>query len=124
MKARPRAECHENETDLFPIDPVTGVLGTPLEFDDSQFQVPHACQGTDFWTHCRCGGSQEAQRRTAALWLHGFGDDNVARFLKADSDSEPDLLLLTADFDVSFRGMAWAPTCGRSRRGRTSSGAT
>jgi hypothetical protein len=130
----------ENETDLFPIDPVTGVLGAPLPFDNSQFQMPHACQGTDFWTHCRCGGSQEAQRRTqadaevdtvdtevdlaeeisvraiaydpvaAALWLHGFGDDNVARFLKVDSDAEPDLLLQTDDFNVSLRSMAWDGT--------------
>jgi hypothetical protein len=101
----------------------------------------HAAQGTDFWTHCRCGGSQDAQRRTQAdaavdlvdsevdlleqisvraiawdpaasvLWLHGHGrEDSVARFLKVDSNSEPDVLLDVADFDVSFRSMAWDGT--------------
>ncbi len=130
----------ENEDDVYPIDPVTGVLGAPITFDNSQFQMVHACQGTDFWTHCRCGGSQEAQRRTqadafvdqvdtqvdlleeisvraiaydpvaAVLWLHGFGDDGIARFLRVDSDSEPDVLLQTGDFDVSLRSMAWDGT--------------
>src|SRR5262245_7383024 len=96
----------ENEEDVFPIDPMTGALGVPVQLVASQFQMVHACQGTDFWTHCRCGGSQEAQRRTQAdvfvdqvdtendllneisvrgiaydavgnvLWLHGFGRDD------------------------------------------------
>jgi hypothetical protein len=130
----------ENETEVYPIDPGSGILGAPLPFDNSQFQMVHAAQGTDFWTHCRCGGSQEAQRRTqldaavdtvdtevdlleeisvraiawdsvsSHLWLHGFGDDNTARFLEVDSDSEPDGLLATNSFDVSLRSMVWDGT--------------
>jgi len=58
----------EDNTGLvFPINPSTGVLGASVDLGFfSQFSHVHAMQGADFWTHCGCGGSEEAERRTAA----------------------------------------------------------
>lgn len=52
---------------VFPINPGTGALGAPIDLGSfSQFSHVHAMQGADFWTHCGCGGSQEADRRDMA----------------------------------------------------------
>jgi hypothetical protein len=81
----------DNTGMVFPIDPATGVLGTPVDLgSSSQFTHVHAMQGTDFWAHCGCGGSQDAQRRTMA----GATVDSV--------DTETDL----AD-RIGIRGIAY-----------------
>jgi hypothetical protein len=55
-----------NTAMIFPVDPSTGMVGTPIGLTGSQFSHVHSMQGSDFWTHCGCGGSQEAQRRSMA----------------------------------------------------------
>ena len=55
----------ENNTGMIlPVDPSTGAVGTPVGLTGSQFSHVHSMQGSDFWSHCGCGGSQEAQRRS------------------------------------------------------------
>lgn len=56
----------DNTAEIFPVSPTTGAVGTPVTIGFSQFTHVHAMQGADFWAHCGCGGSQEAQRRTMA----------------------------------------------------------
>jgi hypothetical protein len=128
----------EEDTALVhPVDPATGSTGTPLDLGASQFTHVHAMQGSDFWTHCGCGGSQEASRRTSAgaevdlveteplgrdlrvraiaydpvgnvLWLHGQDrTGGPSRFLKVNSDAEPDVLLAEPVFDVFMSGLSW-----------------
>lgn len=120
--------------DVHPVDPATGAVGSPISLSQSRFV--HAVQGADFWTHCNCGGNQEAQRRTTSdalvdevstqdlaneinidaiaydpaesvLWLQGRDrNDDVHRFLKVNSDAEPDQLLRVAAFDIPMDGLA------------------
>ena len=57
----------ENNTRMiYPVNPLTGATGAPVSLSGSQFSHVHAMQGDNFWAHCGCGGSQEAQRRTMA----------------------------------------------------------
>jgi hypothetical protein len=45
------------------------------------------------------------------LWLHGRGaDDGVYRFLKVNSNAEPDVLLDTIDFDLWLAALTWDGT--------------
>jgi hypothetical protein len=130
----------ENTGNVFPVDPATGVAGTPILLDSSQFTHVHAVQDGDFWTHCGCGGSPEAGRVTAAdvlvdevqtdtelgdeisvrgiafdpaggvLWLHGTNDAGQGRLLKVDASGEPDLLVTAFDLDAFFSGLAFDGT--------------
>jgi len=56
----------DNTAMIFPVDPSTGTVGIPVSLAGSQFSHVHSMQGSDFWAHCGCGGSQEAQRRSMA----------------------------------------------------------
>lgn len=80
----------QNTRLVFPINPATGAAGAPANLGGSQFSHVHAMQGADFWTHCGCGGSQEAQRRTPA----GAMVDEV--------DTDTDL-----GFEIGIRGIAY-----------------
>jgi hypothetical protein len=56
----------ENTGMIQQVDPATGTLGSPADLAFSQFSHVHAIQAGDFWTHCGCGNSEDAQRRTMA----------------------------------------------------------
>ena len=56
----------ENGTDLVQrVDPASGALGGPITLP-GQFQMVHAAQGDDFWTHCRCGNVTDTRRVSKA----------------------------------------------------------
>jgi hypothetical protein len=123
----------DDEDRVVPVDPGTGVAGTPLGLSPPYI---YAAQGADFWVSCHCGGSEEALRITraglevdavdtilelgdeigveaiaydaagAVLWLHGFNDDNQGRLLKVDPAGEPDVLLAGYDLDADIRSLA------------------
>jgi hypothetical protein len=130
----------EDNGDIYPVNPGTGVVGATVTLSGQYDQV-NAMQGGDFWLHCGCGGSEEAQRRTNpagvvvdqvntdtdlgqrinidamaydssanVLWLQGRDAANVRRFLSVNSNAEPDLLLGSSVFDVSLNGMTWDGT--------------
>jgi len=125
-----------NYTDrIVSVDPATGSTGAPLTLSNAYV---HAAQSADFWTHCNCGGSEEAFRVTragqladevktptelgeeisveaiafdaasGALWLHGWNDANQGRLMKVDAGGEPDVLLQAFDLDASITGMTFA----------------
>lgn len=130
----------ENTGNVFPVDPATGTAGTPILLDSTQFTHVHAVQDGDFWTHCGCGGSQEAGRVTAldalvdevqtdtelgdeigvrgiaydptggVLWLHGSNDAGQGRLLAVDASGEPDLLVTAFDLDAFLTGLAFDGT--------------
>jgi hypothetical protein len=125
---------------VFPVDPGTGAVGTPLALGNTQFTHVHAMQAGDFWTHCGCGGSEEAGRVTAldalvdevetdgelgdeigvraiaydpaggVLWLHGSNDAGQGRLLAVDASGEPDLLVTDFDLDAFLTGLAFDGT--------------
>lgn len=121
------------ETDvILPVNATTFATGTPITTQGS-FQHIFAMDGADFWAHCGCGGSPEAQRTTPAgvvvdlvetgtgglahditiragtwdgsrLWLYGEGD-----LLRVNSGLEPDQLdsFIALDFEpeaLAFEG--------------------
>jgi hypothetical protein len=130
----------DNTGNVFPVDPATGAAGTPILLDNTQFTHVHAVQDGDFWTHCGCGGSEEAGRVTAldslvdeveteselgdeigvraiaydatggVLWLHGSNDAGQGRLLKVDASGEPDVLLTAFDLDAFLSGLAFDGT--------------
>lgn len=119
---------------IVPVDPESGSPGAPLALSNGHV---HAAQGADFWTHCNCGGSEEAYRMTrgnqivdevqtglelgeemsvesiafdastGVLWLHGWNDANQGRLMKVDASAEPDVLLQAYDLDASVTGMSF-----------------
>jgi hypothetical protein len=127
----------QNVGEIVPVDPATGLTGTPREFGFGQFDHPHASFGPDLWTHCACGGTQEAGRVTTAntladevrtveelgeelsiraiaydpdadfLWLHGTNDEGRGRLMKVDPSGEPDVLVQAFDVDAFLSGLAF-----------------
>jgi hypothetical protein len=127
----------ENVSEIISVDPATGLTGTQREFGSGQFNHPHASFGPDIWTHCACGGSQEAGRVTFAntladevrtgeelaeemsvraiaydpaadfLWLHGRNRESQGRLMKVDPGGEPDVLVQAFDIDADFSGLAF-----------------
>lgn len=122
--------------DVYPVDPITGALGTPIELSSARYV--HATQGDEFWTS---DGNDEAQRRSKAdvlgdsiktdtdldldfeitamafnpdnqtLWLHGYDyTDNVNRFHAVNAGAEPDVLLVSALFGPELVGATWDGT--------------
>lgn len=97
-------------------------------------------QGDNFWTFCDvCGASRVAALRdqtgagldevdtdalgapiairamlwradTSTLWLHGLGTDGVYKFLRVNSDAEPDTLVDTIPLDLMLSGLAYDGT--------------
>jgi hypothetical protein len=130
----------QNVGEIVPVDPGTGAAGPRREFGANQFTHVHASAGADFWTHCGCGGSEEAGLVTAAnrlvdevetgeelgedinvrgiafdpasgrLWLHGTNAENQGRLLRVDPSGEPDVLVEAFDLDASFSGLAFDGT--------------
>lgn len=114
------------------IDPDTGtVLETFTSFSGAQHI--QTTQDAGFWSHCGCGGSEDArltdgtvsdvvdtadlgaeiQIRAMAfdpvgrvLWFQGT-NQGAGRILKVDADAEPDVLLDSGPFDEFLAGMAW-----------------
>jgi hypothetical protein len=86
----------ENTEMIQQVDPASGALGTPVDLSSSQFSHVHAMQAGDFWAHCGCGGSQEAQRRT------------MADVFVDEVDTENDL-----GEEISVRGIAYDPAGAR-----------
>ena len=117
------------QTDVvLPINATTFATGTPIT---TQTSFPHifAMDGADFWAHCGCGGSPEAQRTTPAgvavdlvetgvglaheisvragawdgsrLWLYGRNNDQKNELLRVNSGLEPDQLdaFVALDFE-------------------------
>ncbi|MCB9826162.1 MAG: hypothetical protein H6805_10105 [Planctomycetes bacterium] len=115
-------------------DPGTGLLLSPLA--NTQSRLPQTVQGSHFWTHCGCGGSRDAYRRslgtvydtvssesemggpitframayvpnTDRLWLHGRAfDDQFGRFYVMNTLSEPDVVETTVPFNRDLRALA------------------
>lgn len=129
---------NEEDTDrLVPVDPATGAARPPVAFTSSAYVHASLANG-DFWTHCNCGGSEEAYRVTRAgqqvdqvntgtelgeeigvdaiafdtttgvLWLYGWNDANQGRLLKVDAGGEPDALLEAFDLDAYITGMSFS----------------
>jgi hypothetical protein len=104
----------QNVSEIVPVDPATGIAGTQKPFGAGQLSHPHAASGADFWTHCACGGSQEAGLVSGAnvlldevetgpelgeelgvraiafdaasgrLWLHGYTNAGGRKLLEVD----------------------------------------
>lgn len=116
-------------------DPVTGTLGDPLGPTSSR--LVQTTEGPYFWTHCGCGGSRDAFKRTLTsvhdtvssedemggpitfrgmayhassnrLWLHGRPfDSQSGQFYVMNTTSEPDVVEETIAFNRDIRGMAF-----------------
>jgi hypothetical protein len=90
-----------------PLDPTDDTFGTPqpIPAGAGQFSHIHAHQEGDFWTHCGCGGSEDARRVSPA---DGSTIDNVDTTalpttigIRGIAVAGPDLIL--AGFDFSDR---------------------
>lgn len=119
----------EDSNTIYPFDTSTETLltGSGKDFGTYYSHI-HAYQGGDFWTHCHCGGNEDASLRTTAgvevdnvdtdadlgheinidaiawdgthLWLYGYSYDLAKdQLLKVDSNAEPDSLEDSYDFD-------------------------
>ncbi|MGE0191598.1 MAG: hypothetical protein AB7T63_06095 [Planctomycetota bacterium] len=116
----------------------TGLLLAPLA--STQSRLPQTVQGSHFWTHCGCGGSRDAFRRslttvfdtvssddelgggatframayvptTDRLWVHVRPfDDQVGRFHVLDTLGEPNTAEATFAFNRDLRGLAFDGT--------------
>jgi hypothetical protein len=130
----------EDVGEIVPIDPAAGTAGTQQEFGNGQFTHLHAYDDGAFWTHCGCGGSEEAARvsfdgakldqvdtepelgeelgvRAIAfdpaskhLWLFGHNEENQGRLFEVDPAGEPDVLVQAFDLDADFSGLAFDGT--------------
>ncbi len=119
-------------------DPFTGLLGTPLGPTSSR--LVQTAQGLYFWTHCGCGGSRDAFKRTMTsvydtvssedemggpitframayvpstdrLWLHGRPfDSQYGQFFIMNTNGEPDVIEDTISFNRDLRGLAFDGT--------------
>ncbi len=126
----------DNQIQAYDLD--TNSLVAPLGPTQSRFL--QTSQGTDLWTHCGCGGSPDVFRRnlttvfdtvhtgndlgleitvragaynsaTDRLWLHGAADaTGQQQFLIVNTNGEPDVLVESALFDRSLRGLAFDGT--------------
>jgi len=115
--------------------PITGTLGDPLGPTTSR--LVQTAQGPYFWTHCGCGGSRDAFKRTLAsvfdtvssedemggpitframayeptsdrLWLHGRAfDTQFGRFYVMNTNGEPDAVEEMISFNRDIRAMAF-----------------
>lgn len=124
----------ENDDKVYPIDPDTAALGTPITLDGAR--IVHASTGADFWGF---HDSRVAERRNPAnvqidavstktdlgvedfyiealafnatnqtLWLHGYDEAlGASRFLAVNAAAEPDVLLGNSPFPVTLTGVAW-----------------
>ncbi len=59
-----RALFTNTRDQVIPVNPETGAADAPLTL--TTFNKVFAAQGTDLWTHCACGGSEEAVRISQA----------------------------------------------------------
>jgi hypothetical protein len=112
----------------------THTLGAPLGPTSSR--LVQAAQGAYFWTHCGCGGSRDAFKRTLSvivdtvssedemggpitframtyvpttdrLWIHGRDfDDQFGRFYVMNTNGEPDQIEQQISFNRDIRGLA------------------
>lgn len=122
-------------TQIETFDLTTGTLGTPLGPNSSR--LVQTTEGGFFWTHCGCGGSRDAYKRTIStvfdtvssedemgepitframaymdatdrLWLHGRPFDNqYGQFFVMNTNSEPDLVEDTISFNRDIRAMTF-----------------
>jgi hypothetical protein len=100
----------EGSSLVYPIDPATGTPGTPLTIENTQFTHVHASQGSDFWTHCGCGGSPEAGRIGPA---GGALVDEV----KTDTELNDEVGVRSIAFDPAA-GVLWIHGRNDSNEGR------
>jgi hypothetical protein len=130
----------EDVAEIVPIDPAAGTAGTRQDFGSGQFTHLHAYDNGAFWTHCGCGGSEEAARvsfanakldqvdtepelgeelgvraiafdpGTGHLWLFGHNEENQGRLFEVDPSGEPDVLVHAFDLDADFSGLAFDGT--------------
>lgn len=119
------------------INPTNGSIAGTENLGATYYDVPVTMQGaTDYWGHCACGGSEDVGRYKAGaaptdtintrtdlsnqisvrmgafdgthLWLGGYSYANrVNRFLKINSNAEPDVLLGSFDFDQWMQAIAF-----------------
>ena len=120
------------------LNPATGAeVGTESLSLAGQYTQIQAMQGTDYWAHCGCGGSQDVHRvkasvstpvkaidtgtdlgkeigvRTGAfdgtnLWLGGYGRaDNKQYVLKVNSGATPPVLLGSFEFASSLQALTF-----------------
>jgi hypothetical protein len=110
-------------------------IGTP--FGPVSSRLPQTSQGSTFWTHCGCGGSRDAFRRSLTtlfdtvssedemggpitframaydpaadrLWLHGRPfDSQFGQFYVMNTNGEPDLIEQTLSFNRDLRALAF-----------------
>jgi hypothetical protein len=129
-----------NTDSVYPVNPTTGVLGTPVTLSASQFDNLQTMQGADFWLLCDCGNDSTTNRRTNmdvsvstvdtntfadpvsieamaydngnnVLWLDGSRLlDRQGWLLEVNSNATPPTLLQNAAFDVSLRSLTWDGT--------------
>ncbi len=125
-----------DQIERFDLD--TNMIIAPVAPTQNRFV--QAKQGFDFWTHCGCGGSPEATRRTLIsvidtvhtgndlgeqitiraaefvpttnrLWLHGRSNaGNSFQFLVVNSNAEPDVLEQEIFFNRDVRGLSFDGT--------------
>lgn len=116
----------------------THSIGTPLGATSSR--LVQTAQGSYLWTHCGCGGSRDAFKRTLSLvvdtvssetemggaitframvynpstdrlWLHGRPfDSQFGQFYVVDTSGEPDIVEQTISFNRDIRGLAYDGT--------------
>jgi len=53
----------EGTSMIYPVDPGTGAVGTPVDLGFSQYSHVKAMQGASFWTTCGCGSDDDARLR-------------------------------------------------------------
>ncbi len=115
--------------------PGTGTLGTPL--GPTSNRLVQTSQDGFLWTHCGCGGSRDAFKRTLLvlgdtvssedemggpitframaydsindrLWLHGRPfDDEFGRFFVVNTNGEPDVVEQEISFNRDLRALAF-----------------
>lgn len=117
----------DDDNSMFQINLATGEVGSKITNLNA---MPVARQDASFWTHCACGGSEDATLiapggsaqdtvstdtlgqqiqidigavdGAGTLWLGGNGNDGVRRILKITTTGEPDVLVATIEVPTSL----------------------